>query len=75
VTDIRPEYSFRDAQHKGAVNDFRPCSAGYQAAGQGQATESGAGHRIGGRSATVGSVNLITHADQTAGPNWPDDDE
>ena len=39
VTDIRPEYSFRDAQYKGAVNDFRLCSAGYQAAGQGQATE------------------------------------
>ena len=27
----------------------------------------------GGRSATAGSVNLITHADQTAGTNWPDD--
>jgi hypothetical protein len=39
VTDIQPEYSFRDAQCKGAVNDFRLCSAGYQAAGQGQATE------------------------------------
>jgi hypothetical protein len=28
----------------------------------------------GGRSATVGSVNLITHAGQTAGTDWPDDD-
>lgn len=36
VTDIRPEYSFGDAQYKGAVNDFRLCSAGYHAAGQGQ---------------------------------------
>ena len=25
----------------------------------------------GGRSATVGSGNLITHADQTVGTNWP----
>jgi hypothetical protein len=39
VTDIRPEYSFRAAQHEGAVNDFGLSSAGYQAAGQGQATE------------------------------------
>lgn len=39
MTDIRPEYSFRDAQYKGAVNDCRLCSAGYQAAGQGQAAE------------------------------------
>ena len=39
VTDIQPEYSSRDAQHEGCVNDFRVCSAGYKAAGQGQATE------------------------------------
>lgn len=37
LTDIRAEYSFRDAHYKGAVNDFRLCSAGYQAAAQGQA--------------------------------------
>ena len=28
----------------------------------------------GGRSATIGSVNLITHADRLACANWPDDD-
>ncbi len=39
VTDIQPEYSFRDAQYEGAVNDSRLYSAGYKAAGQGQATE------------------------------------
>jgi hypothetical protein len=27
----------------------------------------------GGHSATIGSVSLITHADQMAGANWPDD--
>ena len=39
VTDIQPEYSFRDAQYEGVVNDSRLYSAGYKAAGQGQATE------------------------------------
>ena len=39
VTDIQPEYSFRDAQYEGTVNDSRLCSAGWKAAGQGQATE------------------------------------
>ena len=39
VTDIQPEYSFRDAQYQGVVNDSRLYSAGYKAAGQGQATE------------------------------------
>ncbi len=39
VTDIQPEYSFRDAQYEGVVNDSRLYSTGYKAAGQGQATE------------------------------------
>jgi Domain of unknown function (DUF4855) len=39
VTDIQPEYSFRDAQYEGVVNDSRLYSSGYKAAGQGQATE------------------------------------
>jgi Domain of unknown function (DUF4855) len=39
VTDIQPEYSFRDAQYEGVVNESRLYSAGYAAAGQGQATE------------------------------------
>jgi Domain of unknown function (DUF4855) len=39
VTDVQPEYSFRDAQYEGVVNDSRLYSAGYKAAGQGQATE------------------------------------
>ena len=39
VTVIQPEYSFRDAQYEGVVNDSRLYSAGYKAAGQGQATE------------------------------------
>jgi hypothetical protein len=39
VTDIQPEYSFRDAQYEGTVNDSRLYSVGYKAAGQGQATE------------------------------------
>jgi hypothetical protein len=39
VTDIQPEYSFRDAQYEAVVNDSRLYSAGYKAAGQGQATE------------------------------------
>ena len=39
VTDIQPEYSFRDAQYEGVVNDSRLYSAGYKAAGQGQASE------------------------------------
>ena len=39
VTDIQPEYSFRDAQYEGVVNDSRIYSAGYKAAGQDQATE------------------------------------
>ena len=39
MTDIQPEYSFRDAQYEGVVNDSRLYSAGYKAAGQGQATE------------------------------------
>ena len=38
ATNIQPEYSFRDAHYKGAVYDSWLCSAGYQAAGQGQAT-------------------------------------
>jgi hypothetical protein len=39
VTDVQPEYSFRDAQYEGVVNDSRLYSAGYKTAGQGQATE------------------------------------
>lgn len=39
VTDVQPEYSFRDAQYEGTVNDSRLYSAGYKMAGQGQATE------------------------------------
>ncbi len=39
VTDIQPEYSFRDAQYEGVVNEGRLYSAGDKAAGQGQATE------------------------------------
>ena len=112
VTDLQPEYSFHDAQYEGVVNDSRLCSAGYQAAGQGQATEyepssqgnspteeemahqhlavvqsTGASANSqeiftglwpnsmrGGRSATIGSVSLITRADQMAGANWPIDD-
>jgi hypothetical protein len=35
VTVIQPEYSFRDAQYEGVVNDSRLYSAGYKAAGQG----------------------------------------
>jgi len=34
VTDIKSEYSFRDAQYEGAVNDCRLYRAGYQAAVQ-----------------------------------------
>ena len=39
VTDIQPEYSFRDAQYEGTVNDSRLYSIGWKAAGQGQASE------------------------------------
>ena len=39
VTDIQPEYSFRDAQYEGAVNDSRLYSIGWKAAGQQQAPE------------------------------------
>gem|GEM_PF-5865951 len=39
VTDVQPEYSFRDAQYEGTVNDGRLYSAGSKAAAQGQATE------------------------------------
>jgi len=39
VTDVQPEYSFRDAQYEGVVNDSRLYGAGYKAAGLGQATE------------------------------------
>ncbi len=39
VTDVQPEYAFRDAQYEGTVNDGRLYSAGSKAAGQGQATE------------------------------------
>jgi len=39
VTDIQPEYAFEDAPHEGVVNDSRLYSAGFKAAGQGQATE------------------------------------
>jgi hypothetical protein len=39
VTVIGPGYSFRGAQYEGAVNDSRLDSAGYKAAGRGQATE------------------------------------
>jgi hypothetical protein len=39
VTDVQPGYSFRDAQYQGVVTDSRLYSAGYQAAGQRQATE------------------------------------
>ena len=39
VTDIQPEYSFRDAQYEGVVNDSRLYSIGWKAAGQGQASE------------------------------------
>jgi hypothetical protein len=39
VTDIQPEYSFRDAQYEATVNDSRLYSIGYKAAGQSQATE------------------------------------
>ena len=39
VTDIQPEYSFRDAQYEGAVNDSRLYSIGWKTAGQQQASE------------------------------------
>ena len=39
VTDIQPEYSFRDAQYEGTVNDSRLYSIGWKAAGQQQASE------------------------------------
>ena len=39
VTNIQPEYSFRDAQYEAVVNDSRLYSTGYKAAAQGQATE------------------------------------
>ncbi len=109
MTEIQPEFSFRRTQYEGAVNYFRLCSAGYGAAGQGQAADyelSSEGNspmeeerahqhlavvqftggirqfpgifagqwpnsRCGGRSAGIGSVNLITHADQMAGAIGP----
>lgn len=39
MTEIQPEFSFRRTQYEGAVNYFRLCSAGYGAAGQGQAAD------------------------------------
>jgi hypothetical protein len=39
VTSVQPEYSFRDAQYEGAVNDSRLYSAGTKAAGQDQSYE------------------------------------
>jgi hypothetical protein len=38
VTDIQPEYSFRNAQYEGVVNEGRLYSAGAKAAAQSQAT-------------------------------------
>src|ERR1700722_11605661 len=39
VTSVQPEYSFRDAQYEGTVNDSRLYSAGTKAAGQDQSYE------------------------------------
>jgi hypothetical protein len=39
VTSVQPEYSFRDAQYEGVVNDSRLYSAGTKAAGQNQSYE------------------------------------
>jgi hypothetical protein len=39
VTDVQPEYSFRDAQYEGTVNDSRLYSVGTKEAGQSQAYE------------------------------------
>lgn len=39
VTSVQPEYSFRDAQDEGVVNDARLYSAGTKAAGQNQSYE------------------------------------
>ncbi|HEY2241482.1 MAG TPA: DUF4855 domain-containing protein, partial [Streptosporangiaceae bacterium] len=39
VVSVQPEYSFRDAQYEGVVNDARLYSAGTKAAGQNQSYE------------------------------------
>jgi Domain of unknown function (DUF4855) len=49
VTSVQPEYSFRDAQYEGTVNDSRLYSAGTRAAGQDQSYEyelSGQGNSV-----------------------------
>jgi hypothetical protein len=49
VTSVQPEYSFRDAQYEGTVNDSRLYSAGTKAAGQNQSYEyelSGQGNSV-----------------------------
>ncbi len=49
VTSVQPEYSFRDAQYEGTVNDSRLYSAGTKAAGQDQSYEyelSGQGNSV-----------------------------
>src|SRR3984957_11764745 len=71
VTSVQPEYSFRDAQYEGTVNDSRLYGAGTKAAGQSQSYE----YELSGQGSS-GAEEQVAHqylavAQATGAAAWP----
>jgi Domain of unknown function (DUF4855) len=71
VTSVQPEYSFRDAQYEGTVNDARLYGAGTKAAGQSQSYE----YELSGQGSSV-TEEQVAHqylavAQATGAAAWP----